>query len=380
MTMTEQSTSHFVRSDILAPLTPPRNNRALIGVIRERLFSSWGDTALTLILIVLIYLCVSSAINFTIIHAAWPGQGREACAIKTGACWPFVEAKLPQFIYGRYPEAERWRVILASLLVAISFPLFLIPALRAKRLAVYYALLQFPIITILLAGGVFGLAPVETPLWGGLALTVTVAFTGMAASLPLGVLLALGRRSELPVVRYLSIAFIEFWRGVPLVTVLFMASVMAPLFLPQSTPSSSKLLRALAAIAVFFSAYVAEVIRGGLQGVPKGQFEAASALGLGYWRTMWLVALPQTIKNVLPSLVNIFITLFKDTTLVLTIGLFDFLGMIQLGLVDPKWATPSVSLTAYVFAAAVYWAFCFTLSQIASLIERRMSLGERGHT
>jgi general L-amino acid transport system permease protein len=378
--MTEQSTSHFVRTDILAPLTPPHNSKAIVAIIRERLFSSWANTALTILLIILLYLCVSSAINFAIIHAAWPGQGREACAIKTGACWPFIEAKLPQFIYGRYPEAERWRIILAGLLTAVSFPLFLVPALRAKQLATYYTLLLFPMVTILLAGGVFGLAPVETPLWGGLALTVAVAFTGMAASLPLGVLLALGRRSELPVIRYLSTAFIEFWRGVPLVTVLFMASVMAPLFLPQSTPSSSKLLRALAAIAIFSSAYVAEVIRGGLQGVPKGQFEAASALGLGYWRTMWLVAPPQTIKNVLPSLMNIFIALFKDTTLVLTIGLFDFLGMIQLGLVDPKWAAPSVSLTAYAFAAAVYWAFCFTLSQIALTLERRMSSGERGHT
>jgi general L-amino acid transport system permease protein len=378
--MTERSPAHFVRTDILAPLSPPRNSRAILTIIRERLFSSWGNAALTIILITLIYICAVSVINFTIIDAAWPGQGREACAVKTGACWPFVEAKLPQFIYGRYPETERWRIILASLLAAISFPLLLIPALRAKRAATYYALLQFPISAILLTGGVFGLPQVETQLWGGLVLTVAVAFTGMAASLPLGVLLALGRRSQLPVIRWLSIAFIEFWRGVPLVTVLFMASVMAPLFLPQSTPSSSKLLRALAAIAVFASAYVAEVIRGGLQGVPKGQFEAASALGLGYWRAMWLVALPQTIKNVLPSLVNIFIALFKDTTLVLTIGLFDFLGMIQLGLVDPKWAAPSVSLTAYTFAAAVYWSFCFSLSRIASILERRMSSGERANT
>jgi general L-amino acid transport system permease protein len=320
---------------------------------------------------------VSTIINFALLRAVWPSEGREACAIRTGACWPFIEAKLGQLIYGRYPEAERWRIDLAAVLAALSLAPLFAPGLLAKRIAAVCLALLFPIAALLLAGGAFGLIQVETQLWGGLFLTIATAGAGIAASLPLGIILALGRRSEMPVIRWLSTAFIELWRGAPLVTVLFVASVMVPLFLPPSLPTSSKLLRAWAAITVFTAAYVAEVVRAGLQSVPKGQFEAAAALGLGYWRITLLVALPQAIKTAIPSLVNSFIALFKDTTLVLTIGLFDFLGMIQLGLADPHWAVPTVNLTAYAFAGAVYWAFCFCLSRYAACLERRLTAGDR---
>lgn len=375
--MSGNPTPHFVRSRMSAPLLPPPARRSILALARERLFASWGSLALTLFSAWLIALAAAALIDFAVLRAAWPWEGREACAVRTGACWPFIDAKLGQFIYGRYPEAERWRIDLAALLAALSLAPLLFRGAAATRIAIVCLLILFPATAILLSGGLFGLVAVETPLWGGLFLTIAVAFTGIAASLPLGALLALGRQSDMPVIRWLSIGFIELWRGVPLVTVLFMASVMAPLFLPPSTPVSSKLLRALIAVALFTSAYVAEVIRGGLQGVPKGQYEAADALGLGYWRAMGLVVLPQALRKVIPSLVNSFIALFKDTTLVLTIGLFDFLGMIQLGLVDPHWATPTVGLTAYLFAGALYWVFCFGLSRYAALLERRLNAGER---
>lgn len=377
--MTGTPQSHYVQSNVVHPASPPSASRNVFLSIRDRLFSSWGNAVLTLLSLYVVYLTVSAIVSFAIVHAAWPGEGREACAVRTGACWPFIEAKFSQLIFGRYPEAQRWRIELAGLLIAISLiPLFVQRTL-VKPLAAVFALFVLPASVLLLTGGAFGLVQVETQLWGGLFLTVVTASAGVAASLPLGIALALARRSEMPVIKWLATGFIELFRGAPLVTVLFVASVMAPLFLPPSLPPSSKLLRALVAITLFAAAYVAEVVRGALQCIPKGQYEAAAALGLGYWRTMALVALPQAIKTAIPSLVNSFIALFKDTTLVLTIGLFDFLGMVQLGLADPHWAAPSVSLTAYLFAGVVYWAFCFGLSRYAATLEQRLSVGERPH-
>jgi general L-amino acid transport system permease protein len=375
--MTEKQTPHFVRSSIVLPLGPPQNNKKIFSTIRNNLFSTWGNAALTLLSLYLTYLAISAVINFAFLHAVWPGEGREACSVRPGACWPFIEAKLGQLIYGRYPETQRWRIDLAAALAAAGFAPLFIRGVRAKRVATLCMLLTLPAIALLLIGGSFGLMQIETQLWGGLFLTIAMAAAGIAASLPLGIVLALGRRSEMPVIRWLSTGFIELCRGAPLVTVLFVASVMVPLFLPPSLPASSKLLRALAAITVFTAAYVAEVVRGGLQSVPQGQFEAAAALGFGHWRAMFLVVLPQAIRTSIPSLVNSFIALFKDTTLVLTIGLFDFLGMIQFGLADPNWAAPSVSLTAYLFAGAVYWTFCFCLSRYAGFLEQKLNAGTR---
>ncbi len=231
------------------------------------------------------------------------------------------------------------------------------------------AFIAIPAAFLSLAGG-FGLEPVTTQLWGGLTLTLTVSYTGFAASLPLGLLLALGRQSSWPVPRWLSICAIEFWRGVPLVTVLFMASVMLPLFLPEGL-SVNKLARALIAIALFASAYMAEVIRGGLRSLPQIQYEAAEALGFSYVQTLRLIILPQALRNVLPGIAGTFIGLLKDTTLVLVIGLFDFLGMIQLATQDPAWSVPSTAVTGYVFAALIFWCLCFTISRVSAALEHR---------
>jgi general L-amino acid transport system permease protein len=222
----------------------------------------------------------------------------------------------------------------------------------------------------------FGLEPVETPLWGGLLVTLVVAIVGIVASLPIGIVLALGRRSRMPVVRILSITLIEFVRGVPLITVLFMASVMLPVFLPPGV-TFDKLLRALIGVAIFSSAYMAEVIRGGLQAIGRGQYEGAQAIGLGYWQMMRLVVLPQALRIVIPGIVNSFISLFKDTSLVLIIGIFDLLGIVQLGFSDANWAGPNIPATGYAFAALVFWLFCFGMSRYSIYTERRLHTGHR---
>jgi general L-amino acid transport system permease protein len=245
-------------------------------------------------------------------------------------------------------------------------------SLGAVRLS---ALIMLAIAVLLLILGInFGLQPVETSVWGGLLVTLVIAITGIAASLPIGIVLALGRRSNMPIVRAVSVAFIEFWRGVPLITVLFMSSVMLPLFLPEGV-TFDKLLRALIGVALFSAAYMAEVVRGGLQAIPKGQYEGADAVGLAYWQKMRLIILPQALTLVIPGIVNTFIGLFKDTTLVLIIGLFDFLGQIQSSFADSTWASPVQATTAYLFAAMVYWVFCFSMSRYSIFTEHRLATG-----
>ena len=238
-------------------------------------------------------------------------------------------------------------------------------------------LTAFPVLAfILLSGDMFGLEHVETAKWGGLMVTLVIAVTGIVASLPLGILLALGRRSNMPVIRIFSVGFIEFWRGIPLITVLFMASVMLPLFLPEGV-NFDKLLRALIGVALFSAAYMAEVIRGGLQAIPKGQYEAGEALGLRYWQSMRLIIMPQALKLVIPGIVNTFIGLFKDTTLVGIIGMFDLLLSVTQGVNDPYWSTPTSATTGYVFAALGFWVFCFGMSRYSLYVERKLDTGHR---
>jgi general L-amino acid transport system permease protein len=307
------------------------------------------------------------------------GSDGSACASPdAGACWPFVWNKLGLFMYGRYPAAARWRIDLTYVLALAALVPLMIPRVPGKLWLSVYLLVAFPLIGfVLVRGGVLGLSYVPTELWGGLFLTLLVASVGIAASFPIGILLALGRRSELPIVRWASIGFIEFVRGVPLVTVLFMASVMLPLFLPPEV-TFDKLLRALIGVALFSAAYLAEVIRGGLQAIPRGQFEAADALGLSYAQKMGLVILPQALKLVIPGIVNSFISLFKDTSLVLIIGLFDLLGIVQQSIsADPKWYSPQTAATGYFFAGVIFWAFCFGMSRYSAFLERRLAAGER---
>ncbi len=309
-------------------------------------------------------------------HAVWEGPDGEVCAREgAGACWPFVADWFGQFMYGRYPEGERWRVNLTYVLALAGLVPLMVPRIPGKLWSSIYLLAVFPVFaTILLSGGVLGLEHVPTDFWGGLLVTLVISSSGIAAAFPLGILLALGRRSRMPIVRWLSVGFIEFVRGVPLITVLFMASVMLPLFIPDRW-SIDKLLRALIMVALFSAAYLAEVIRGGLQAIPRGQFEAADALGLSYAQKMGLIVLPQALKLVIPGIVNSFISLFKDTSLVLIIGIFDLLGMVQSGLSTPKWLSPSTPMTGYVFAGLVFWIFCFGISRYSQMLERRLAAG-----
>ena len=285
---------------------------------------------------------------------------------------------LPSFIME--PSALRFwvdYVLLTLVVLAIGFGLARgtasdpMPAMRAV-LVVMGAIA----VVLAVAGINFGLETIETSRWGGLLVTLVIAVTGIVASLPIGIALALGRRSQMPIVRLVSVIFIEFWRGVPLITVLFMASVMLPLFLPEGV-NFDKLLKALIGVALFSAAYMAEVVRGGLQAIPKGQYEGAMALGLSYWQMMRMIILTQALTLVIPGIVNTFIGLFKDTTLVSVIGLFDFLGQIQTSYSDPTWASPVQSTTGYMFAAVVYICFCFGMSQYSAYMERRLDTGHK---
>jgi general L-amino acid transport system permease protein len=353
---------------------PPRPGAAgALGWLRRNLFSTPLNGALTLLVVYGLYLAVPPLVQWAVIDADWVGTSREDCT-SGGACWVFVAARLNQFLYGFYPPAEQWRVNLGlGLLVALVVPLML-KGFRYKRPLALVLVFGYPLIAYgLLYGGLFGLPMVQTYQWGGLMLTLVLAVVGIVLSLPLGILLALGRRSRMPVIRAASITYIEVWRGVPLITVLFMASVMLPLFFPGDV-TLDKLLRAMIGIVLFQSAYMAEVVRGGLQAIPRGQYEAAEALGLGYWQSMGLVILPQALKLVIPGIVNTFIALFKDTTLVLIIGLFDLLGVVQQSFADPKWLGYSVE--GYLFAGLVYWMFCFGMSRYSQTLERELSRGK----
>lgn len=348
-----------------------RSPRAL-GVVRwlrTNLFSTPANSLLTLVALYLLYTGIPPLIQWAFIDADWVGTSRNDCT-SGGACWVFVGNRLNQFIYGFYPDAEQWRVNLVFVsLIGLMAPLF-VRAFGHKVPLAIGLVLGFPVIAnLLLYGGLFGLEVVETHRWGGLTLTLVLAVVGIVLSLPFGILLALGRRSEMPVIKAACVTYIELWRGVSLITVLFMASVMLPLFFPEGI-TLDKLLRAMLGIVLFQSAYMAEVVRGGLQAIPKGQYEAAKALGLGYWQGMGLIILPQALKIVIPGIVNTFIALFKDTTLVLIIGLFDLLGIVQQAFADPNWLGYSVE--GYVFAGFVFWLFCFSMSRYSQALEREL--------
>jgi general L-amino acid transport system permease protein len=356
-------------------LPPPAATTGALGWLRKNLFDSPLNGALTLLALYILYLVVPPLVEWAFVKADWSGTRSEDCS-RAGACWVFIGVRLNQFFYGFYPLAEQWRVNLAlGLLVVFTLPLF-IKRFSLKQWLGAVLLLVYPVIAFyLLVGGRFGLSHVETSKWGGLSLTLVIAIVGMVAALPLGILLALGRRAtNMPVLKALCVAFIELWRGVPLITVLFMSSVMLPFFLPEGM-NFDKLLRALIGVALFEAAYMAEVVRGGLQGIPKGQYEAADALGLGYWKSTVLVILPQALKLVIPGIVNTFIALFKDTSLVLIIGLFDLLGSIQAANSDTSWL--GFSTEGYVFAACVYWVFCFGMSRYSQWLEMKLHTGHK---
>jgi general L-amino acid transport system permease protein len=285
---------------------------------------------------------------------------------------------LSYFVYGFYPFAARWRVDVFFL--ALAFGIGWLAWLSAPRrdLGAVYFFMVLPVVSYLFLSGAprLGLIDIPTALWGGILVTIVVATVGIVASLPLGILLALARRSDMPAVRLFAVTFIEFVRGVPLITVLFMASVMLPLFVPERF-APEKLVRAFIGVALFASAYMAEVVRGGLLAIPRGQYEAAQALGLPHWRMMALIILPQALRVTLPNIVNTFIALFKDTSLVFAVGIFDFLRTIEAARVDPHWATPVTSVTGYAFTASFYFMCCYGMSRYARGVETRLARAHR---
>ena len=376
----------LIRTEEAPVLPAPVSSTGVIGWMRKNLFSSISNTILTIIGILIAYSIIMPFIQFALLDAVWTGTDRSACLPHdgeghVGACWAYVIDYLPQFIYGRYPVDEIYRVnIVYALFVALLVPLAT-PSVPFKRTNAILFLVVFPIVSyFLLTGLVIGdtviLPVVETTVWGGLLVTLVIAVTGIVGSLPLGILLALGRRSRLPVVRLVSVLFIEFWRGVPLITVLFMSSVMLPLFLPEGV-TFDKLLRVLIGVTLFSAAYMAENVRGGLQAISKGQYEGAMALGLRYWPMMGLIVLPQALKLVIPGIVNTFISLLKDTTLVLIVGMFDLLGQIQSSYSDPTWSSPTQGHTGYLFAAMIFWVLCFGMSRYSIFMENRLHTGHR---
>ena len=500
--------SFFVRGDLVSERPAPVKTTGLVGFLRTRLLNSPTNILLTILGALLVWFTVIPATKFLLINAVWQGADRNACLEQNaghaaGACWPYISAKFSQFIYGFYPEPERWRVNLTFALAAILLVPLLIPRLPAKGVSAGLFFLVFPVVAFFLlhGGGLSGLAVswsagllssfadsiasagdalirasasvpvvgvllwlvgklvvllgsatalviwpltwlrdqiqtldrpvwadlvitgivvsalafvlgggsrtgsrplvlslvifaciailiavmgldrgglpvVDTRLWGGLLVTLVVSVTGIVTSMPIGIALALGRRSTIPLIRIFSIAFIEFWRGVPLITVLFFATYMLPLFLPGNFTVDG-LVRALIGIALFAGAYQAEVVRGGLQAIPRGQSEAANALGLSWWKTTALIVLPQALRHVIPGLVNSFIALFKDTSLVSIVALFDLLGQLRASFSDPNWAAPTTLFTGFAFTGLIYFAFCFGMSRYSLFVENRLNAHRR---
>ena len=377
----------YVRMETINARAAPVRERGIVRWLRKNLFATPGDSAMTVIALLMIAYFLPPVIRWAFIDAVWTGPDRSVCATVaqggiqpegwSGACWAFVTAKFQQFMYGRYTLGERWRVDLTAILfVALLVPL-LIPRVPHKFLNAMALFVVFPVVAyFLLVGGLPGLPYVPTSLWGGLLVTMVLSLVGIVVSLPLGILLALGRRSKLPVVRAICVTFIETIRGVPLVTILFMVSVMLPLFLPPGI-TFDRFLRALVGVALFASAYMAEVVRGGLQAIPKGQYEGAASLGLGYWQSMGLIVLPQALKLVIPGIVNTFIGLFKDTSLVYIIGMFDLLGIVRQNFQDANWASAQTPMSGLLFAGFIFWFFCFGMSRYSIYMERRLDTGHK---
>ena len=357
----------FVAEAVLPALPPP--HRAVRRWWRPYVGTP-VNAAITGACLLLVAAIVPPFWSWAVGSAVFSGDARGCRVPGAGACWAFVAEKLPFMLFGFYPPGEQWRPlsVLAIFLALLGWSLR--PAAwRPGLLLVWLAAIT--LFYGLLGGGIAGLSPQPTRVWGGLPVTILLSAVGLGLAFPMGIALALGRTSRLPVIRLLSVAYIELIRGVPLISLLFMASVVFPLFLPAGA-NPDKLVRAQAAFTLFAAAYLAEVVRGGLQGIPRGQSEAASALGLDYVRRMRLVILPQALRLVVPALVSTFIGFFKDTTLVVVVGIFDFMTAVRAALSDPAWL--GFAPEAYAFAAAIYFAFCFGLSRYGLRIERHFAL------
>ena len=357
-------------------LPPPRRTTGVVGWVYKNLFSTPLNVALTLIGMYILYLVVPPMAEWAFLKSVWTAENRTECwgkmeVAEEAACWAFIKSRINLFIYGFYPEAERWRVNLSFVLLVFAILPVLYDKLPGRRHWFWYVA-AFPFLVGWLLVGGFGLVPVETSQFGGFMLTLVIGVTGISFSLPIGIALALGRTSNLPALRTLCVLFIEFIRGVPLIALLFVASTMLNYFLPPGT-TFDLLMRVLIMVTLFSAAYIAEVVRGGLQGVPKGQVEAADSLGLSYWKAQRLIILPQALKISIPGIVNTFIGLYKDTTLVLVIGMLDPLGIGRSSLADAEWA--GLAREVYLFIAVFFFLCCFGMSRYSLYLERKLHTG-----
>ena len=351
---------HYVRIEFSGNKT--------LDSLNKNINSNWFNAILTLLIIFVLIKNIPPLLNWLFIDADFIGASKEECS-REGACWVFINVWFKRLMYGLYPNSEIWRINLSFLmLIGLVISAFFVPV-KIKKYIIIFLLFIFPFIAInLISGGNFGLEWVETAAWGGLSLTFIISIFALLFCFPVGMFLALGRRSSAPVIRYTSIGFIEFWRGVPLITVLFMASVMMPMFLPDGT-YMDKLVRVIIAITLFEAAYMAEVIRGGLQALPRGQYDAGKSLGMGYWRMHLLVILPQALKLVIPGVANTFLALVKDTPLILVVGLLELVGMIDMAKSNPDWL--GFATEGYIFAGVVFWIICFNMSRYSQRLEKR---------
>ncbi len=374
--MTESSTPRDYVPGTHPDLPPPVRTTGPIGWARINLFSSPFNIVLTLVAVYVLMSIIPPVVEWALVKSVWTAENRVECWAKMevpegAACWAFVKSRLQLFIYGFYPHAERWRVQLSFVLLIFAILPVLYDKLPGRRHWFWYVV-AFPFIAGWLLVGGFGLTPVDTDQFGGIMLAVVIGVTGISFSLPIGILLALGRQSDMPVLRLLCVLFIEFIRGVPLIVLLFVASTMLNYFLPPGT-SFDLLMRVLIMVTLFAAAYIAEVVRGGLQGIPRGQHEAADALGLTYWKAHRLIILPQALKISSPGIVNTFIGLFKDTTLVLIIGMLDPLGIGRAALADAEWA--GLAREVYLFVAIFFFICCFSMSRYSLYLERKLHTG-----
>jgi len=369
----------YVRSDLVEAKPAPHRTSGAVAWAQKNLFATPMDTFLTVLGVLFLLWIVPPIYNFFIGHAVGPSGTVEECRMETaGACWAYITSEMEFFIYGFYDIPEHWRPNIVFALGALLFIPLLMPKLPFKRTNAVLFLFVYPIVSYyLLAGDVFGLKPIPTEKWGGLLVTLIISVVGITLSFPIGIVLALGRQSKMPVIKTLCIGFIELVRAVPLISVLFMASIMLPLFMPQGM-TIDKLLRALVGVTLFTSAYMAEVVRGGLQAIPRGQYEAGASLGLGYWQRMYFIILPQALKHVIPGIVSTFIALFKDTSLVYIVGMKDLLEAVKTkNDTALEWQSANTATTGYLFAAMVFWVFCFGMSRYSIYMERRLNTGHK---
>ncbi len=353
----------------ITDIRPPVTNVGAIGWIKNNLFNGWFNSLLTLAILYLLWRTVPPFVNWAFLNSSWVAASGQ-CS-DDGACWSVVTANIRFILFGFYPHELQWRPLLA--VVILIFLLIYSQNRKHWRKSLAYGwLVGLFSMGLLLKGGLFGLESVESNKWGGLPLTLLLSVFGLTAAYPVGIILALGRQTKMAIIKSFCVIYIELIRGVPLISLLFMSSVVFPLFLPEGM-TVNKILRAQVAIILFTAAYIAEVVRGGLQGIDKGQYEAAEALGLNYFQTMRLIILPQALKIVIPPSVSILISAFKDTSLVVIIALYDLLKTTQTTLTDPKWM--GFSAEAYIFVAIIYFICCFFMSNYSRRLEKELDTG-----